>query len=346
MSKMKTITKINGNALILGIPLLMITLMVLIAKSKLFEIDPNTLSVGITADLLFTIPLVYFLLIRKRNIPKTTIVPLFVLGILTASYIIPKEHQSLLNWAKTWMFPVVELGVGFFVFYKVRQTLKRYKEKALQTPDFFSALKETCREILPGKLAMVMAMELAVFYYGFISWKNRLLSKNEFSYHKNSGTIALLVALIGIIGIETYAIHVLLLKWSTIAAWIASALSIYSSIQIFGFLKSIMKRPITIEKNTLLLKYGILSEASIPIEDISSIEITSKDIEFDDTTRKLSPLGELETHNIVITLKKENELTGLYGLKKSFEKIAFFIDHKEEFKTELENAIQTLAIQK
>ncbi|WP_241461378.1 hypothetical protein [Aquimarina macrocephali] len=333
-------TKTHSNLVVFGVPLLLILSVILITKSQIFATNTSALSIGITLDLLFTIPIVYFILIKKKNIPKTTIVPFFILGMVIASYIIPQEHQSILNWAKNWVFPFVELGVGVFVFYKVRQTIKRYKANAKQELDFFSALKETCSEIAPGKIAIFLTMELAVFYYGFISWKKRILAENEFTYHKNSGTISLLAALIVIIGVETYVLHVLLLKWSAIAAWIASILSVYSSIQILGFLKSIIKRPIIIEDGILYLRYGILSETTIDINTIESIEITSKEIEFDTKTIKLSPLGELESHNMLITLKQENTFFGLYGMKKVYKTIAFFIDDKERFTSSIKETLK------
>ena len=34
--------------------------------------------------------------------------------------------------------------------------------------------------------------------------------------------------------------------------------------------------------------------------------------------KTLSPLGELESHNVIINLKRENTLIGLYGIKKNF----------------------------
>ncbi|AXT52239.1 hypothetical protein D1818_15845 [Aquimarina sp. BL5] len=179
-------------------------------------------------------------------------------------------------------------------------------------------------------------MEIAVFYYGFVSWRKTKLQNNEFSYHKNSGTIPILIALIPIIAIETYVLNILLSKWSITAAWLVSALSIYSGFQIFGFLKSMFKRSFSIEKNTIHLRYGILSEARIDINNIKSIEISSKPIEFNDTVRKLSPLGELESHNIVIHVKKENTIIGLYGIKRKFKTLAFYIDNKEEFKEALD----------
>lgn len=96
--------------------------------------------------------------------------------------------------------------------------------------DFFSVLKTTCTELLSKRALVPVVTEISVFYYGFIAWKKRILKANEFSCHKNSGTVSLLIAVIIIVGVETVSLHVLLLKWSETTAWISTALSVYSGI--------------------------------------------------------------------------------------------------------------------
>ena len=71
--------------------------------------------------------------------------------------------------------------------------------------------------------------------------------------------------------------------------------------------------------------FGVSAEAVFSVAELrefSHFEVVcrkfiseSKDIEFNKETRKLSPLGELESHNIIIRLNKENTLIGLYGMK-------------------------------
>ncbi|AUP78086.1 hypothetical protein [Flavivirga eckloniae] len=323
--------------IIFGIPLLIIGLMVLIAKSSVFQSNPTSLAIGITCDLLLTVPLVYFLLIRKTNIPKTTIVPFIIFGMIVCSLILPSENQYYLNLFKTWVFPLMELSILAFIIYNVRKGIKRFKHEKTASFDFFTTLKKTCYNILPKPVVIPFVTEIAVFYYGFIYWKKRELSSNEFSYHKNSGTPTLLIAIILIVAIETFVLHALLVKWSNIAAWILTCLSIYSGIQIFGFLKSMTKRPISIENNKLYLRYGIMTECTIAIENIDSIELSSKDLEKDKAVQRLSFLGELESHNVIIKLKTEQTLIGLYGIKRKFKVLALYIDNKNEFKNYINN---------
>lgn len=331
---------IQKKTIIFGVPLLIIGLLVFISQTSWFQINPNILSIGITFDLLLTVPIVYFLLIRKTKIPKTTIVPILILGVIICSIIIPSENQQYLSLFKFWILPVIELFVFSFVVYNIRKAIKRYKNLQQTSFDFFTTLIATCKEILPKKAVMFVATEIAVIYYGFIYWKKRSLKENEYSYHKNSGSITLLAAIIFIVAIETVTLHFLLLKWSTIAAWILTFLSVYSGVQLFGFLKSMFKRPVLIEGDKLYLRYGIMSESTINIVNIESVELSSKDIELNKETRKLSLLGELESHNVIIRLKEKNTIKGLYGITRNYKNLVLFIDDKVNFKNQLDSEIQ------
>lgn len=102
---------LKRNLFIFGIPVLIMISMVLLTKSPAFLNHTNKLSVAITADLLLIVPFIYFLLIRKTAIPKTTVVPFVILGVVICSFIIPKENQDYLNLFKSYILPVIELTV-------------------------------------------------------------------------------------------------------------------------------------------------------------------------------------------------------------------------------------------
>jgi hypothetical protein len=330
---------LNRNLINFGVPLALLGTLILLMKSSFLN-GNDILDLAITTDLLLIVPLVYFLLIRKSEIPNTTVIPVMVIGLLVGTYFLPQESQTYLSIFKTWALPVIEISILTFVIIKVRRAIKEFKNLKGSTPDFYSALKRTCYEILPKKLVLPFATEVAVFYYGFINWKTREINENEFTYHKNSGTPALFGGFIMVIGIETVALHFLLARWSIVAAWILTALSVYTAIQLFGFVKSLSKRPISIDKDSLTLKYGILNEVNIPFSDIDKIELSRKVLEKEELIKTLSPLGELESHNVIIHLKRENTLVGIYGIKKNFKTIGLHIDEPIEFKENVENALQ------
>lgn len=256
---------------------------------------------------------------------------MLILGVVLATFIIPKAHQQTLNSFKTWVLPVIEIAILSFIIYKVSKAIKYYKSETQVYADFYTLLKKTCNSILPNVPAHLAATELSVIYYGFINWKKTKLKNNEFTHHKTSGTVSLLVALLFIIAIETVTLHFILSKWSSIIAWILTGLSIYTGLQIFGFLKSMSKRPLIVDNDELWLRYGIMSETKIPLHKIDTIELSSKSYGEDKYFKKLSILGDLESHNIVIHLKEEQLLHGLYGIKKPYKILALYADDKEAF---------------
>ena len=299
----------------------------------------DTLTLAISADLLLTVPLVYFLLIRKSKIPKTTVVPVMLLGLLVGYSFLPAEHQEYLDLFKTWGLPLIEILVVTYVMIHVRKAILSYKKLKNTTPDFYDTLKEVCRNMLPSKLAVAVATEIAVFYYGFVAWKKRKAGNDEFTYHKNSGSLSILGGILMIIGAETIAFHFLLAKWSSVAAWILTGLSLYTALQLFGFARALSKRPIVLEPGMLHLRYGILNETALALNNIEKIEVSSRELGSGREVRKLSFLGELEAHNIIIYLKNENTLTGLYGISRKYKVLGLHLDAPHEFKEKVDHAI-------
>lgn len=334
---MNTIVNFKSNLTIFGTPILITLILVFLTKSDLL-INHQNLAFGITFDFLITIPFVYFFLIRKTKIPKLTTYLFFFAGFLIASITLPTENQYYLSLAKKWLLPVLEGAILIIVLTKLIKGISTFK-KSNRSFDFFTILKKSCEGVLPKKVITAFATEIAVFYYGFINWKKAKPKSNEFSYHKSSGIIGALLAVIFVVAIETFVLHNLIIKWNTTIAWIFTILSIYTAIQIFGFLKSITKRFNRIDNGTLYLRYGILCETAIDIKNIQSIEITTSDIPEKSSIKKFSAFGNLESHNLIIRLNEEDIMIRPYGFKKKFKELALFIDNKVEFKKQIENAL-------
>jgi hypothetical protein len=327
--------------LLFGIPLGMFVSLVFLIKSPNLPIDSDLVTLALTIDLIISVPFIYFLLIRKTTIPKTTVVPMMILGLTLGSIFLPKEHQAYLELFKTWVLPIIELSIFTFIFIKIRAILKKYKAEKLENPDFFSTIKTICSEILPPKTVILFATEVAVLYYGFIHWKSRKLVAHEYSYHKRSGTPALLWILILLILVETFSLHLLLLKWSPLLAWVLFIFSIYSAVQILGFAKSLTQRPIKVEKNRVLLRYGILNEVEIFLSDIISIDALEYSPQKEEGLKSLSPLGEMEKPNVQITLSKEYTASGFYGKKSKFKILVLHVDEDSEFIAEIQHNLGT-----
>lgn len=328
--------KLNWNYLLsYAIPVAFILLLIGVAKFPALQNHPSVYT-AITLDLVFTVPLIYFLFIRKKPISKLTVVPFFIIGIAVSTLILPVNQQQLLSQIKYWLLPLVELGIFALVFSKVRRTIKVFRSQKNQSVDFFNAIKIATQEVIPNRLSIAVAMEIAVIYYSLFAWKKRDTMENEFTYHKESSARMLLGVFIFLILIETSAIHLLIQGASVTVAWVLSIFSLYTVLQLLGILKSLSRRPIYINESIVCLKYGLFGETMIPIDKIDSIELSSKSLEYGGLTRHLSPLKDADSHNVVIGLKTEHELIGFYGFKKTFKKLAFHVDDKKAFKELLE----------
>jgi len=234
------------------LPFIIPILCIIVSKTYLFEEDPITLSAAITFDLLVTTPVLYFLIIRKRSIPNTTVVPVFILGIIISSIILPSENQDYLSMVKLWFLPILELSILTYVIIQIRKAFIQFRKQRSTSPDFFLASKAASERILPTFLVLPFATELSVFYYGLFAWKKRSIQSNEFTYHQSTSTNLVLGVFIFLIMIEAVAIHLLIQGWSTLFAWILTGLSIYGCFQILGILKSISRRPISIEEGSIV----------------------------------------------------------------------------------------------
>jgi len=299
----------------------------------------QNLSYAITLDLIFTIPIVYFLLIRKTQIPKGTTVPFLILGVVVASYIIPKEHQTIINFTKQFLIPVIEISIFTLVVLKVRKVYKNFQGAKSDTPDFMTTLRVAVAEILPKKVIEPFVLEIAIIYYCFFAWKKTTLHNNAFTYHKRSDLALVFGVFIGLILVETFTFHILIERWSPIVAWIGTGLSLYSMVQIIGIIKSASRRPIIMENEKVILRFGIMSETEIAYEDIKRVELSQRTISNNPLAKKLG--SELTSHNVVIYLKKENTLHGLFGIKNDFNILSLFVDDHKKFKEEIDQRISS-----
>ena len=324
-------------ALIFGVPLLMILGITCLTFLPIFA--SQNLSYAITLDLIFTVPIVYYLLIRKTEIPKGTAVTFLILGVVIAYYIIPQEHQTIINFAKQFLIPVLEISIFTFVTLRIRKVYKNFQGAKEDAPDFMSTLRVAVSEVLPKKVVEPFVLEIAMIYYCFFAWKKPILPNNAFTYHKKSALALIFGVFIGLILVETFAFHILVERWNPTIAWIGTSLSIYSLVQIIGITKSASRRPIILNDEKAILRFGMMSETEVAYDEIERVELSQRTISNNPLAKKLGT--ELNSHNVVIYLKKENILHGLFGIKSNFNILSLFVDDHKKFKEEIEQKMSS-----
>lgn len=331
--------KISLGQLLFGLPILILLFLIVLPRTTAFRIAPAELSIGILLDLLFTIPLVYFLLIRKTKIPKFTIIYPFLIGIVVAGFILPVEHQELLTMIKYTAVPVLEMGVVSLVIYKMIALRKALKETS--RADFYDKALIACAEVFPNRVGKILATEMAVVYYFFALPRKEAKEQLAFTGYQKSGIRTTVGVLLFLVVAETSVVHLMVAQWSHTVAWILSLIGIYTIIQIIAILRSLSQRPMRIdhEAKCLELKYGFGCQTTIPFKEIESIEKSRRSATDNKDHICLSLFEMLDTNNIIIKLRNENTLYKIYGMEKKYTSISLFVDEKDLFVAEVEQVI-------
>lgn len=332
--------KLKLNYLKFGIPILILLFLIVLPKTTAFQNAPEELSIGILLDLLITIPLVFFFLIRKTKVPKFTIIYSFILGLIVAGLVIPIEYQSLLSSIKLIAIPVLEIGVISLIIYKITSINSSFKKT--KKDDFYDNLLIACNEVLPGRVGKVLATEIAVIYFLFSPSRKNELREQEFTYFKKSGIKSILGVFLFLLVIETIGVHLVMATWSLTIAWVLSFLSLYTMVQIIAILRSMNKRPIRIdlENESLHLRYGFGCQTSISFESIERIEKSRKSLSNDKSNVCLSLFDLLDSNNTIIYLNEENTLQKIYGIQKKYTSISLFVDERDLFVDTIEQVLK------
>lgn len=300
--------------------------------SRYFEHSPELVN-ALTLDFVITAPICYYIIIRKQRIPNFTALPLAFLALFVASVIFPSPHQALISKLQVILLPLIELYISIQIVRKILEIFKNYQKIGTHTPDFYDALVEATEGSLPRSIGKIIATEIAVLYFLFHPKGAKDICNMQYSYHRESGTSLVLSTFVGIILIETFALHIILASLNTTIAWILTGLSIYTCLQVIALMRSLGKRPIIIDddERKIYLRYGFFTSAVLNINEISKIQVTARTLNETENMQKLSPFGAIDNHNLIFHLDKNCTVQNIYGKDKNCSKLALFVDQRDSF---------------
>lgn len=327
---MKVVVSNQRRFFSIGLPILMLIGLTLLGNSALMVQHPD-LAIGVIYDLTLVVPLCYLLLIWRLPIKRITVIPFFVAGIIIASVITPTYQNYHLDLVKSFILPLVELGVITLIILKVRQTIKLYKLKSAEKSDFYLSIKTSAQEVLESeRIGNVFATEIGMIYYALFTWRKYQKTAYQYTAYRDNGMVAILITIIFVVAAETIGLHFLLIKWNTLVAWLLFGVSIYTAVQLTGHLKALKRRLVEIDDNSLQLKYGLFGDCNIEFDNIERIELGSSIIE-GRNVQQLALLGDLEDLNLTLYLKKPVVIEKAYGIKKKADVIQFYLDEPQQF---------------
>ena len=191
------------------------------------------------------------------------------------------------------------------------------------------------------KVGNIISSEVSVLYYAFVSRRDKTIDyETKFTAYKENGFTIVLWAILSIFLIETAGVHFLLRLWNNATAWVVTALSLYTCIQLFAHIKATKARPIIINNDSLEIHNGLAGDAYISFDNIEKFEL-SKKIPQHRNPVKIALLKGLENHNVVVYLKTPIQVTTIFGIKKTTDTVLFYVDQSKEFSHALVSRMAT-----
>jgi hypothetical protein len=227
---------------------------------------------GVAMDLMLLVPGAYYLLVvRPRRWPVAAVAPVVIAGLAMAALILPAGHRAPLRVAEVVLIPV-EIALLSWVVWRAAHGFRT----AGTTPaaDPLARLQVSAGAVVPGRLAHVVATELAVLYYALASWRARPhvpAGATAFSTHQQSGQGGIVFALLLIVAVEGVVGHLLLASWSAAAAWGATALTGYSALWLVADYRATVLGPVTWDGTSLWLRCGLRWRGSMARAQLTRI---------------------------------------------------------------------------
>jgi hypothetical protein len=324
------VRRIDSRVWFLGCVGVVLVAILSIVRSQLFARNPTLLSAAASCDLLFTLPLLYYVFVIRTRIAKPiTLVPAF-LGCLTlARWILPTEGRLFLH-PFVFVSPPLELvSIGLLLW-----RIRRYFEERKQTSgedsgDWLERLQHGMKAILgDNRLNALLATEIAVFYFGVVGWflKPQLIpGATTSTCYRKSGWGGLVGVLSFLVVVEGSVIHVLLSQHSVLAAWMWNAFDLYALLFLFADFQALRLRPLVLTAESLTIRLGLRWQGTVPLAKIATMEKFAG-IKREWSRSNYVKIAVASEPEILLTLREPIEFTGILGMKRQVFYIGLSVD--------------------
>lgn len=290
-----------------------------IRLSALFAASPEVAAWGITFDLTITIPLLYwFLLVRTGRARALGLVPLFLAGVAAAAVIVPRAQQAFLGQLRAVVVPGIEALVVFLII----RRLLALKHVPGAVTDPYERVLLVARAIFgEGRVAEVVASELSVLWYALFCWRKQPEARvHAVTFHQRNGWGTIVACILVLIAAEGLAMHLLLGRWSTTAAWAWTGLDLWGALWLTGDYHAIRLRRSWIEEDVLHLRHGLRWSADIPLDIVSSVREVRHESEW--RRRDVLRVAMLDEPRWLVELREPVVVKGLAGMRKEIRALA------------------------
>jgi hypothetical protein len=286
-------------------------------------------------DLVVLVPLVYYaLVVRRSRLPAVSLVPVFLLSVLVASRILPADQPLALRILELMALPV-EIAILGCIGWRASRAISDAPRDS--TTDPIEHMRRVAFELTKNdRVAAIVATEVAVFVYAFGSWRSRPhapAGMKAFSHHSRSGHGGIVLGFGLVMAFETVAVHLLLLQWSAIVAWLLTIGTIYGALWLVGDYRATVLRPILVDDQRVVIRAGFRCRLEVPLDRVFAVSREKPD--FGKESVNLTFLG---TPTRWLILAKPTEADGPYGFKLRVRAIGIVPDDAAAFDNALAGA--------
>jgi hypothetical protein len=304
---------------------------VAIARSSIMLQEPTLVSVALLVDLTVSAGAIcYLLLVRPGTLPALALIPLVVLGLFTASRILPADQQELLvllgmAWAAA---EVVLAGAAILRGRRlVRATRSALRRGEASWPALTAGLTDALGN---ARIAGVVAQEAIAGFYALTGWFRRPRAADGttvFSHHRTHAWGAVVLALVLLSVPESLFAHFLLQRWSVAAAWIVTGLHVYGLMWLLGDLQYLRHTAVVLEPaGRLRIDIGFRVRLDVHASDIAAVGSARDVVAGAEHVLEARVMGE---PNVFVRLKAPVSATMLLGRSRPAGGLALRVDDPE-----------------
>lgn len=299
-----------------------------VATQGVLSRRPHVIGSAMLFDLVVTVPLLVWAIgVRRGVIDRRVPIALIGVGLFVASWLVPagvRETLPILRGA----FVLGELVVVVMLARKAGDLRRGYRALRAQHVAPSVALEQLLRPILGGLVARLVASELTTI--GFALALGRSTPREDartFAMHRRNHYGALVGVVLFLLAVESTLLHVVVLRWSTPAAWLATASSVWLALLLLGDANAVRLQPLRLAAEGLHVAVGVRWSMVIPYDAIATVGTADGSTPRSPTTLRATVGG---APTIALRLSRPLEARGLFGRVRQFETLLLTVDRPEE----------------
>ena len=226
-------------------------------------------------DGFIVLPFLCYICIKDKKLAALKSLAYAGIVVLIGSYVIPEQNKYIWIYLESGRYLLVFMFLAFEAM-AVATVMVSIKALFSEGRDPDRAITDSVYRVFGhGNIGKILSLEARVWSYVLFSKRVRVDCFDgdfHFSCFKKDGVQNNLLGFILIIIFELPIVHVLLhFFWSPSVANIITVVTLLGLAFFYAEYKAIAIRPISIDKNYLIIRYGIWNPVKIPLSSIASV---------------------------------------------------------------------------